>query len=118
MSESNYVRRITSWKLQAANIEIEGLYRAILCFLLNDKWVKQGIISLSCPERDDLWAQVEGESAPEPLCSRAKLIRKILRLARDANLEPRERGYLLSRIPSPPKGTTKRSRKRRHGKTE
>jgi hypothetical protein len=76
--------------------------RSLLGYLLEEAWTFPKILYLAC-QRDGMllaWKS-DSNSYLRLLCSRKDLISAILVLSDMVSLTPRERTYLLSRVPQP-----------------
>jgi hypothetical protein len=95
-------RRSAAAKLHPSNIHTSTFVQSLIAYLVGDVWTEPHIAELVCLRNGDLLARENGCTAfLRILCTRRALVRAVLALSHMVELTPRERTYLLQRIPYP-----------------
>ena len=93
-------RRSAAAKLHPSNIHTSTFVRSLIAYLVEEIWTDPHIAELVCLRNGDLLAREHGESVfLRTLCTRRALVRAVITLSANLELSPRERSYLLQRIP-------------------
>lgn len=94
-------RRSTAAKLHPSNIHTSTFVRSLIAYLVGEIWTEPYIEELICLPRGELLArETDGGSYLRVLCTRQLLVRAVLALSYALDLTPKERSYILQRIPS------------------
>lgn len=89
-------------KLHPSEIHTSTFLRSILGYLVYEVWTEPHITKLVCQTNGELLArESDSDGFLKILCTRKSLVRAILALSQLQGLSPRERSYLLERIPAP-----------------
>jgi hypothetical protein len=89
-------------KLHPSEIHTSTFLRSILGYLVYEVWTEPHITKLICQRDGELLAcESDNDGFLKVLCTRQSLVRAILTLSHLRELSPRERSYLLERIPAP-----------------
>jgi hypothetical protein len=95
-------RRNAAAKLHPAVLTTTTFVRSILGYLVGETWTDPYLTALACDADGYLYAQEDGNPFfGRVLCTRLAVIETILQLTHAVELSPRERTYLLQRIPPP-----------------
>ena len=95
-------RRSAMRKLHPHNFTTTTVVRSLLAYLVDERWTDPYFIDVKCGE-DGVLRAFESclDDYLRLLISREELVRAVLVLTERARLTPRERSYLLGRIPLP-----------------
>ncbi len=97
-------RRSAAAKLHPSNIHTSTFVQSLIAYLVGEAWTEPHIAELVCLGNGDLLAREDGQTGfLRILCTRRALVRAVLALSHMLEVTPRERSYLLQRIPSPKK---------------
>lgn len=97
-------RRSAARKLAPETINTSSFVRALLGYLLDERWTYPHIVHLGChPDGTLLALESDSGTHLRLLCRRKDLIAAILILTDLVELTPGERTYLLSKVPEPAK---------------
>lgn len=97
-------RRSAAAKLHPSNIHTSTFVRSLIGYLVGEIWTQPHIAELVCLRNGELLAREEGYTGfLRILCTRRNFVCAVLALAHTLELSPRERSYLLQRIPLPEK---------------
>jgi len=101
-------RRSAAAKLHPEVLTTTTFVRSILGYLVGEIWTEPYLSGLACDADGYLYVREDGNPFfGRVLCTRLALIQTILQLTHAVELSPRERTYLLQKIPPP----IRRSRK-------
>lgn len=94
-------RRSAAAKLHPSNIHMSTFVQSLIAYLVGEVWTEPHIAELVCLRNGDLLARENGCTGfLRILCTRRALVCAVLTLSQMLGLTPRERTYVLQRIPS------------------
>lgn len=102
MSQQNLetARRNAAAKLHPSALTTSTFIRSILGYLVDEVWTDPLVTGLAFDPDGDLYVQENGNPFyGRVLCTRSVLISAVLQLSQAAGLSPRERTYLLQKLP-------------------
>lgn len=93
-------RRSAAAKLHPSNIHTSTFVRSLIAYLVGEIWTELHIAELVCLPNGDLLAREHGDTGfLRILCTHRALVRAVVALSHSLELTPKERSYLLQRIP-------------------
>ncbi len=95
-------RRSVAAKINPSVLLASTFVYSLFGYLVGEAWTDPHLLELVCDRDGNLYAR-EGNIPffGRLLCTRSALIELVLDIAEQVNLSPRERTYLLERIPTP-----------------